>query len=243
MLYLRSFNRFILVSMALLGLSVSSVNAGFVTSFEVSIDRFQDGTYNFNSDIFGSVSEFQSITLTSPLNNQYSLGLADEGDQWDSGEQGTAADITSEFVDGDYRFDIVYTDATTESRIAQLGGSFPIFPSSLSLTGNTVSWDTWINPVPLSHIELTVFETNGTGEFFANLNAATNSYDLPLGFIQLESQYDLELWFLTSETSSSHKSSVSEITTVPAVPVPAAVWLFGTALIGFVGISRRRKIA
>jgi hypothetical protein len=28
-----------------------------------------------------------------------------------------------------------------------------------------------------------------------------------------------------------------------AVPVPAAVWLFGTALIGFVGISRRRKVA
>lgn len=29
----------------------------------------------------------------------------------------------------------------------------------------------------------------------------------------------------------------------PAVPVPAAVWLFGTALIGFVGMSRRRKLA
>jgi hypothetical protein len=27
------------------------------------------------------------------------------------------------------------------------------------------------------------------------------------------------------------------------VPVPAAVWLFGTALIGFVGMSRRRKAA
>lgn len=27
------------------------------------------------------------------------------------------------------------------------------------------------------------------------------------------------------------------------VPVPAAVWLFGTALIGFVGMSRRRKLA
>lgn len=27
------------------------------------------------------------------------------------------------------------------------------------------------------------------------------------------------------------------------VPLPAAVWLFGTALIGFVGISRRRKLA
>jgi hypothetical protein len=31
--------------------------------------------------------------------------------------------------------------------------------------------------------------------------------------------------------------------TIPAVPVPAAVWLFGTALIGFVGMSRRRKVA
>ena len=30
---------------------------------------------------------------------------------------------------------------------------------------------------------------------------------------------------------------------IPAVPVPAAVWLFGSALIGFVGMSRRRKVA
>lgn len=30
---------------------------------------------------------------------------------------------------------------------------------------------------------------------------------------------------------------------VNVVPVPAAVWLFGTALIGFVGLSRRRKLS
>jgi hypothetical protein len=30
---------------------------------------------------------------------------------------------------------------------------------------------------------------------------------------------------------------------VPQVPVPAAIWLFGTALIGLVGFSKRRKVA
>ena len=38
-------------------------------------------------------------------------------------------------------------------------------------------------------------------------------------------------------------SLTTDFTTTSTVPVPAAVWLFGTALIGFVGMSRRRKIA
>jgi len=38
--------------------------------------------------------------------------------------------------------------------------------------------------------------------------------------------------------------AVGAITTVaiPAVPVPAAFWLFGTALIGFVGMARKTKV-
>jgi hypothetical protein len=32
-------------------------------------------------------------------------------------------------------------------------------------------------------------------------------------------------------------------TTIPAVPLPAAVWLFGTALIGLAGFGKRRKAA
>jgi hypothetical protein len=37
--------------------------------------------------------------------------------------------------------------------------------------------------------------------------------------------------------------AISSAPPVNPVPVPAAVWLFGTALIGFVGMSRRRKVA
>jgi hypothetical protein len=33
------------------------------------------------------------------------------------------------------------------------------------------------------------------------------------------------------------------VATLSPVPVPAAVWLFGTALIGLVGMSRRRKVS
>jgi hypothetical protein len=36
---------------------------------------------------------------------------------------------------------------------------------------------------------------------------------------------------------------ISDITAIPAVPVPAAVWLFGTALIGLIGFGKRRKAA
>jgi hypothetical protein len=35
----------------------------------------------------------------------------------------------------------------------------------------------------------------------------------------------------------------ADFTPVGAVPVPAAIWLFGTALIGFIGFSRRRNVA
>jgi hypothetical protein len=40
-----------------------------------------------------------------------------------------------------------------------------------------------------------------------------------------------------------HAYNTSEYLKASVVPVPAAIWLFGTALIGFVGMSRRTKVA
>ena len=42
---------------------------------------------------------------------------------------------------------------------------------------------------------------------------------------------------------SEAQSGLVVFAEVSAVPVPAAIWLFGTALIGFIGFSKRRKAA
>ncbi len=44
-----------------------------------------------------------------------------------------------------------------------------------------------------------------------------------------------------STTTNSHVDEMRIITAASPVPVPAAVWLFGSALLGLTGMSRRKK--
>lgn len=46
----------------------------------------------------------------------------------------------------------------------------------------------------------------------------------------------------TADPSNVLTTTIDGLAVPAEVPVPAAVWLFGTALIGFIGYSRRRKI-
>lgn len=48
---------------------------------------------------------------------------------------------------------------------------------------------------------------------------------------------------VTRLSSISLQSAGPATATLNAVPVPAAFWLFGTALIGFIGISRRTNLS
>ena len=59
--------------------------------------------------------------------------------------------------------------------------------------------------------------------------------------IRLINQNDIDLSNLADWASSVDFDDVQ--LSVSAVPVPAAVWLFGTALIGLVGFGKRRKVA
>jgi len=50
-------------------------------------------------------------------------------------------------------------------------------------------------------------------------------------------------WYVNVHTQDFPGGEIRGQVMVNVVPVPAAVWLFGTALIGLVGFSKRRKVA
>lgn len=46
-------------------------------------------------------------------------------------------------------------------------------------------------------------------------------------------------WSFSGESPTSYSMTITS-TGIPAVPVPAAVWLFGSGLLGLVGVARRK---
>lgn len=74
-----------------------------------------------------------------------------------------------------------------------------------------------------------IFEANVFGIHYGNSFIAVLYSDLVSGF---------EINGLRNGVSN-----IYAFTTVTAVPLPAAVWLFGTAILALLGITRRRRIA
>ena len=63
-------------------------------------------------------------------------------------------------------------------------------------------------------------------------------------FIDLGINASSQLFITTIDENKSSELYLSAVYTdgsLPPVPVPAAAWLFGSALLGLIGISRRRK--
>jgi hypothetical protein len=207
MLYLRSINRFIFVSLALLGLSVSQANAAsynvvggeLIGAFDVSVGgNLYDVT-------------FQGGTCIALFN-----GCDDSSDF--TFQTAATADLASQAI------------------LDQVYGAGDMYDNDPTLTRG-ITW-------PDSSFLLTVWSQDpGDSDYYlydAAYNWAVESKDQNLdctGFNYCGLRRADDNSLSPNTTFAIWSPSVS------AVPVPAAVWLFGTALIGFVGMSRRRKIA
>jgi hypothetical protein len=204
MLNLRSLNRFILIGLALFGLSVSSVNAMVLTFDDVPGGSIQNSAgpmptyngFNFETTLFWIDVE------GSPA---WNYG-AHSGDFVLINNAGGIRSITDS-GGADFTFDGLWAKKWATAK--ESGGADSLFGT---LSGYNNGGQVW---------------SIGTG-----LNGSYEFYGAQLGLID-----ELQLGFGTNFMVDDISLNVS------AVPAPAAVWLFGTGILGLIGFSKRRKAA
>ena len=84
-------------------------------------------------------------------------------------------------------------------------------------------WQVDLQTLVIGQVSGSILELDGTG-FITGLQTG-NEYDRTAA-----------VWSITGNTDGSTYSM-----TVTAVPVPAAVWLFGSGLVGLITVARRKK--
>jgi hypothetical protein len=213
MSYLRSFNRFILSSLALLGLSVSSVNAAL---FEY---QYLDTMSFVNISGLG-LAAGQTAQITVALDNG---GTSIVSQTW------TASDLQS------VTWDFNNGGLITTFFAPWGGGGLSVSDGAFTTdgTGDLIGvMDSW-------------YKSGGGTDFVTSGPGIPSSWFLE----GINGVYHQSNCNFTCDGGTVHLTSVGSMlnaanwTPVSTVPIPATVWLFGTALIGFVGMSRRRKVA
>jgi len=82
-----------------------------------------------------------------------------------------------------------------------------------------------------------------TGQFNLTIDGVDmGQRDLASAFTTALIGQRFELWNNNTEEKASKEFYIGSMS-VSAVPIPAAVWLFGSALMGLVGVSRRKSSA
>ena len=156
------------------------------------------------------------------------LGIPDySGADNTSVSLGIGGSLTLQFTDNSLT---TSGDATADLWIFEIGGAIESFNVQISIDNLTYIDLGNISGQP-SGIDIDAFIGSGVvlGGLYSYVlltDVAPNQSGSPFG-----------------EADIDAVGAISSAPPVNPVPVPAAVWLFGTALIGFVGMSRRRKIA
>ena len=214
------------------GAQASSVSIGNLTFDETAfVDAIKSVTINTPTDEFvtflydaGGNYIQDSITLQTALtDNDINTGAWCQPAAQGANQQGPCK-IELEFTDNDV-FNLpgddllLFEQGTLEPLDIIIGGEKVSLLTTDAVTNPTIN-DNNGDPMNMYYIDL--------DDFNIPLGAMINLVTLDLIFTSEAFFYSADPMLLVS---------------LNPVPVPAAVWLFGTALIGFVGMSRRRKVA
>ena len=224
------------LSAAALALAASSANAAVISGDTVLVSIQKDG-----------LSGESMLIDTNVATTDFRDGVATS---WTSNTDLTAA--ISSFITGASQVDFyaigVYspifdawmltdTPTTNPQTVRNSEGNFQAFVNNANsgvfasaTEGVTENWVANIPDGDNSQYDNNLLFGNGyvTG---SELGSASIFYSTFAGFSPDTTVTELGLWNLSGEGTLSYSP----------VPVPAAVWLFGSGLLGLVGVARRRK--
>jgi hypothetical protein len=217
MFCIRSINRFILTSLALLGLSISSVNGAIVGFID-------NGSYT--TDTFSGLDWLDSTASTDRSFNDVSSHFGVGGD-FEGWRYASTAEVTT-FWDN---------AGGTAPYNGLIGNSETWIPDLQSLWGVTtvppsIDLRDWTN------VQTGTLSAPGTHWISALGDHRANPFHPEVVFF---AKIFVQEW--PNDWGVEAIGSALVRTALNPVPVPAAVWLFSTALIGFVGFGKRRKAA
>ena len=204
------------------GITITT-NAGAVLiggiEFPDGATSFADAVVNYNpgSDVAPNYNDPAAA-----------LGVPDwSGDNFTAASLGEGGSLTLQFTDNSLT---TSGDNTADLWIFEIGGAVESFNVQIS-TDNITYIDVGDISGQPSGVDIDAFigagaVTLGTLYSYVLLtDILPNQSGLPFG-----------------EADIDAVGAISSAPPVNPVPIPAAAWLFGTALIGFIGMSRRRKV-
>jgi len=138
-----------------------------------------------------------------------------------------------------------FSDTSVTGNSGVFGVGLGIVRNSISESSTLVSWNNGGNK---SYTVFAVFGDGTTANLFppptfnADDGFLRNAYAF-WGFTSPEEIVSIHLGLPNGETTAMSAFILGDLTIASPVPIPPAVWLFGSGLIGLVGIARRKATA
>jgi hypothetical protein len=223
--------RYILILLFYFGLTVSSVNAATV--------KFYDDLTVFNSKSSTSLTDFEGIVGDSGSSSASSFTI--DGNTYSNVNRLNNVVIcgaTAAPCAGDSAF--MYANGS-------LGGIRVILDSGITAVGGL--FGDLNGPAEMG--TLRVFGSDGSefatqtvnyGDMLAGGEPPTFFGWTTTDTVFTALEFSLAVGFEPNKTWSA-VDNFQFGQSLSQVPIPASIWLFGTALVGFVGMARRRKVA
>jgi hypothetical protein len=148
---------------------------------------------------------------------------------------------------GNYNNNGVVVNIQSDSILASINSnSFPLATGTLSWTGTelvTVSFDYNIsssNPGAIANSIIYGGNFGDPSRYFVFAGNASAHISQIFNLSDFDSGESL---FVQAAANSTGFASITNLSVAAPVPVPAAVWLLGSGLVGLIGLNRRRRKA